>query len=72
MSACAPTGESSRVIHGTADPLVDPKATQDTTVFAPGAKLMVQGMGHAIPMAISPEIIDAIDKHAHGAAAKAA
>jgi pimeloyl-ACP methyl ester carboxylesterase len=61
------------VIHGTADPLVDPKAGQDTAVSIPGAKLMiVQGMGHAIPMPIWPEIIDAIDKHAHGASAKAA
>jgi hypothetical protein len=60
------------MIHGTADPLADPKAAQDTTVSAPGAKLMVQGTGHAIPMAIWPEIIDAIDKHAHWASAKAA
>jgi pimeloyl-ACP methyl ester carboxylesterase len=61
------------VIHGTADPLVDPKAGQDTAVSIPGAKLMmVQGMGHAIPMAMWPEIIDAIDKHAHWASAKAA
>ena len=61
------------VIHGTADPLVDPKAGQDTAASIPGAKLMiVQGMGHALPMAIWPEIIDAIDKHAHGASAKAA
>ena len=61
------------VIHGTADPLVDPKAGQDTAVSIPGAKLMtVQGMGHAIPMPIWPEIIDAIDKHAHWASAKAA
>jgi pimeloyl-ACP methyl ester carboxylesterase len=61
------------VIHGTADPLVDPKAAQDTAASIPDAKLvMVQGMGHALPMAIWPEIIDAIDKHAHGASAKAA
>jgi pimeloyl-ACP methyl ester carboxylesterase len=61
------------VIHGTADPLVDPKAGQDTAVSIPGAKLMmVQGMGHALPMAVWPEIIDAIDKHAHWASAKAA
>jgi pimeloyl-ACP methyl ester carboxylesterase len=61
------------VIHGTADPLVDPKAGQDTAASIPGAKLMiVQGMGHALPMSIWPEIIDAIDKHAHGASAEAA
>jgi pimeloyl-ACP methyl ester carboxylesterase len=61
------------VIHGTADPLVDPEAGQDTAASIPGAKLMiVPGMGHALPMAIWPEIIDAIDKHAHGASAEAA
>jgi pimeloyl-ACP methyl ester carboxylesterase len=61
------------VIHGTADPLVDPKAGQDTAISIPGAKLlMIEGMGHALPMAIWPEIIDAIDKHAHGTSAKAA
>ena len=38
-----------------------------------GAKLMViKGMGHALPIPMWPQIIDAIDKHAHGAAAKAA
>ncbi len=61
------------VIHGTADPLVHPKAAQDTAASIPGARLMmVQGMGHAIPIPTWPEIIDAIDKHAHGASAKAA
>jgi hypothetical protein len=34
--------------------------------------MIVQGMGHALPMRIWPEIIDAIEKHAHGASAKAA
>jgi hypothetical protein len=29
-------------------------------------------MGHALPIPMWPEIIDAMDKHAHGAAAKAA
>jgi pimeloyl-ACP methyl ester carboxylesterase len=61
------------VIHGTSDPLVDLKAGQDTAASIPGAKLMiVQGMGHAIPIPIWPEIIDAIDKHAHLASAKQA
>ena len=31
-----------------------------------------EGMGHAMPIPMWPEIIDAIDKHAHGAVAKAA
>jgi hypothetical protein len=29
-------------------------------------------MGHALPIPMWPEIIDAIDKHAHGATAQAA
>jgi hypothetical protein len=45
----------------------------DTAASIPGAKLMmVEGMGHAIPIPMWPQIIDAIDKHAHGAAKKAA
>ena len=68
-SVTAPT----LVIHGTVDPLVHPMGGKDTAASIPGAKLMmVQGMGHAIPIPMWPQIIDAIDKHAHGAAAKAA
>ncbi|MDO9058811.1 MAG: alpha/beta fold hydrolase, partial [Bradyrhizobium sp.] len=61
------------VIHGTVDPLVRPEGGKDTAASIPGAKLlMIEGMGHAIPIPMWPQIIDAIDKHAHGAAAKAA
>ena len=61
------------VIHGSVDPLVRPQAGRDTAASIPGAKLlMIEGMGHALPIPIWPQIIDAIDKHAHGAAAKAA
>jgi pimeloyl-ACP methyl ester carboxylesterase len=61
------------VIHGTVDPLVHPEAGRDTATSIPGAKLlMVEGMGHALPIPMWPQIIDAIDRHAHGAAAKAA
>nr|WP_246799618.1 alpha/beta hydrolase [Bradyrhizobium sp. CCBAU 51753] len=61
------------VIHGTVDPLVHPEGGRDTAASIPGAKLlMVEGMGHALPIPMWPQIIDAIDKHAHGAAAKAA
>jgi len=61
------------VIHGTADPLVHPMGGQDTAASIPGAKLMmVQGMGHALPLPMWPQIIEAIDRHAHGASAKAA
>src|SRR5712672_1797660 len=61
------------VIHGTVDPLVRPEAGKDTAASIPGVKLlMIEGMGHALPIPIWPQIIDAIDKHAHGAAKKAA
>ena len=61
------------VIHGTVDPLVRPEGGRDTAESIPGAKLlMIAGMGHALPIPMWPQIIDAIDKHAHGAAAQAA
>jgi pimeloyl-ACP methyl ester carboxylesterase len=61
------------VIHGTIDPLVRPEGGKDTAASISGAKLlMIEGMGHALPMRMWPQIIDAIDKHAHGASAKAA
>ena len=56
------------VIHGTVDPLVRPEGGKDTAASIPGAKLMmVDGMGHALPIPMWPQIIDAIDQHAHGA-----
>jgi len=59
------------VIHGTVDPLVHPMGGRDTAASIPGAKLlMIEGMGHAIPVPMWPQIIDAIDKHAHAASAK--
>jgi pimeloyl-ACP methyl ester carboxylesterase len=59
------------VIHGTVDPLVRPEGGQDTAASIPGARLlMVEDMGHALPIPMWPQIIDAIDQHAHAAAAK--
>ena len=59
------------VIHGTVDPLVHPYAGKDTAASIAGAKLlMIEGMGHAFPLAMWPQIIDAIDKHAHAAVAQ--
>ena len=67
-SVTAPT----LVIHGTVDPLVPPEAGKDTAASIPGAKLvMIEGMGHALPIPMWPEVIGAIDKHAHAAAATA-
>ena len=61
------------VIHGTVDPLVRPEGGKDTAASIPGAKLlMIEGMGHALPIPMWPQVIDAIAEHAHGAAAKAA
>jgi pimeloyl-ACP methyl ester carboxylesterase len=61
------------VIHGAVDPLVRPEGGKDTAASIPGAKLvMIEGMGHALPIRMWPQVIDAIDKHAHGAVAKAA
>jgi pimeloyl-ACP methyl ester carboxylesterase len=61
------------VIHGTVDPLVHPSGGKDTAASIPGAKLvMIEGMGHALPIPMWPQIVDAIAQHAHGARAKAA
>jgi pimeloyl-ACP methyl ester carboxylesterase len=60
------------VIHGTVDPLVHPMGGKDTAASIPGAKLlMIEGMGHALPIPLWPQVIEAIDKHAHAATAKA-
>jgi pimeloyl-ACP methyl ester carboxylesterase len=60
------------VIHGTVDPLVHPMGGKDTAASIPGAKLlMIERMGHALPIPMWPQIIDAIGKHAHAASAKA-
>ncbi|HEY3796093.1 MAG TPA: alpha/beta hydrolase [Bradyrhizobium sp.] len=57
------------VIHGTVDPLVRPEGGKDTAASIPGAKLlMIEGMGHALPIPMWPQIIGAIDQHAHAAA----
>jgi pimeloyl-ACP methyl ester carboxylesterase len=61
------------VIHGTVDPLVHPFGGKDTAASIPGARLMmVDGMGHALPVEMWPEVIDAITAHAHEAAKNAA
>lgn len=61
------------VIHGAADPLVRPEAGVDTANSIPGAKLLtVEGMGHAIPIPMWPQIIGAIADHARSASQQAA
>jgi pimeloyl-ACP methyl ester carboxylesterase len=59
------------VIHGTVDPLVRPEGGKDTAASSPGAKLvMIDGMGHALPIPMWPQIIGAIAEHAHAAGTK--
>lgn len=61
------------VIHGTVDPLVRPEAGKDTANAIPGAKLlMVEGMGHALPIPMWPQVIGAIAEHASAATKQAA
>lgn len=61
------------VIHGSADPLVAPSGGRATARAIPGAELMmVEGMGHDLPRAAWPRLIDAIATHALGADASAA
>jgi pimeloyl-ACP methyl ester carboxylesterase len=56
-SVVAPT----MVIHGDADPLVPLAAGEDTARHIPGADLLVlEGMGHAMPMRFWPRIVEGI------------
>jgi pimeloyl-ACP methyl ester carboxylesterase len=53
------------VIHGDIDPLVRVQGGEATAKAVPGAKLLViKGMGHALPIPMWPQIIDAIAAHA--------
>ncbi len=52
------------VIHGSADRLVSPSGGRATARAIPGARLMiVPGMGHDLPRAAWPALIDAISEH---------
>jgi pimeloyl-ACP methyl ester carboxylesterase len=56
------------VIHGTADRLVRPSGGMATTSAIRGARLMlIEGMGHDLPRAAWPELLDAIAGHARAA-----
>ena len=51
----------SLVIHGTEDPLVVPQGGQETADALPGAELVwIEGMGHEMPEAAWPQILDPI------------
>jgi pimeloyl-ACP methyl ester carboxylesterase len=60
------------VLHGTADPLVAPSGARATARAIPGAQLvMIDGMGHDLPRAAWPRLIDAIATHAQRADGRA-
>jgi pimeloyl-ACP methyl ester carboxylesterase len=53
------------VIHGDADPLVPVEGGIDTANSVPDAELMIiEGMGHNLPPAVAPQVIEAIVRHA--------
>ncbi len=54
------------VIHGDADPLVPLAAGEDTAVHIPNAELLIiEGMGHGLPLETWPQVVGAIVNHAH-------
>src|ERR1700730_6795953 len=56
------------VIHGTADPLVAPSGGRATARAIRGARLMyIEGMGHDLPRALWPRLIQAIAENAERA-----
>lgn len=55
------------ILHGDADPLVPVECGIDTANAIPGAKLVIKGMGHALPKALWPQVIDAIVRHTKNA-----
>ena len=49
------------VIHGAVDPLVTPSGGERTAALVPGAELLVlDEMGHDLPLALLPQVVDAI------------
>jgi pimeloyl-ACP methyl ester carboxylesterase len=61
------------VVHGTADPLVGPSGGRATARAIPGAQLMtIEGMGHDLPRAMWPRLLDAIVEQAHATDSSAA
>ena len=53
------------VLHGEADPLVQPDGGRATAAAVPGARLVTYpGMGHDLPRALWPELVTQITDHA--------
>ncbi len=56
------------VIHGEVDPLVTPSGGRRTAELVPGAELlMIDGMGHDLPPALWPQVVEAITTNARRA-----
>jgi pimeloyl-ACP methyl ester carboxylesterase len=56
------------VIHGSKDPMVSPSGGVATARAIPGARMVtIQGMGHDLPRAAWPQLLDAIADHAQSA-----
>lgn len=52
------------VIHGADDPLIPMEGGKDTAKAIPGADLLIiEGMGHSLPRAAWPQIVEAISTH---------
>ncbi len=63
-SIAAPT----LVIHGSKDPMVSRSGGVATARAIPGARMLtIEGMGHDLPEAAWPQILDAITEHAQAA-----
>jgi pimeloyl-ACP methyl ester carboxylesterase len=59
------------VIHGTDDKLIDPSGGRATADAIPGAELViVEGMGHDLPLAAWPTLVDAITRNVERAGAR--
>jgi pimeloyl-ACP methyl ester carboxylesterase len=56
------------VIHGSEDPLMPPDGGKDTAEAIPGAELLIiEGMGHSIPIEVWSQVMDAIKVNANKA-----
>jgi pimeloyl-ACP methyl ester carboxylesterase len=52
------------VIHGSDDPLIPRAAGREVARLVPGASLLeIEGMGHDLPEAFMPQVVQAIVAH---------
>ena len=59
---------STLVVHGEADPLVQPAGGRATAAAIPDARLLTfPGMGHDLPRQLWPQLVDEIAAHAAAA-----